>query len=508
MKYSGENETPAAEQKELPQPISPVIIISQDRLSAFMEINNPNNYPWTMAELMNILRDHGVVYGIMEGALAGIIDTYTGSMQIVAVGTPPNQPVDERVELLYNAKTTSPGDDSTEKVNYREKFTIPSVEPGTLLAVKHPGKPGDEGTTVTGQKIPPKEPAKVELRAGKGTQLCNEGLGVKSVISGRCWSQTRGRVTVVSIEPIYRHQGDVDIKTGNIRFKGNVEITGNVTDAMEVHVTETLRVAGFVSNAKIITGGDILVVKSVTGSNVRAGGIITTYNTFEKIFEELLNQLKSMERTIKQLYDASDAFREKGFGQLVMTLLDKKYYEVPKKVKQVHKLVFRYRDDLPDELVAAAASLHSLTGIKVLALTSFSELFAHLQASLEFIRQFKGHRANARINSIRNSVVEATGSIIVDGQGCLNSRLTAMGKIENRGVFRGGELYAREGITVNELGASFGTVTLARVDCSSTIIARVVHAGTLLQVGNRKYEVLTTTSLVKARLDGDGDIIL
>jgi len=505
---SKENKAPAAEQKEIPVPISPVITISQDKLSAFMEISNPNNYPWTMAELMGRLRDHGVVYGIMEGAVAGIMDTCTGSMQIAAVGTPPGQPVDERVELLFNETSSAPEDNSAEKVNYRERFSIPSVEPGTLLAVKHPGKPGDEGTAVTGHKIPPKEPAKVELRAGKGTKLCNEGLGVKSVISGRCWSQTWGRVTVVGIEPIYRHHGDVDIKTGNIRFKGNVEITGNVTDAMEVHVTETLRVAGFVSNAKIITGGDILVVKSVIGSNVRAGGIIAAYNSFEKVFEELLNQLKNMDQNINQLYAASDAFRDKGFGQLVMTLLDKKYHEVPKKVKQVQKLVFRYSVDLPEELVAAADVLKSLIGIKVLSLTSFKEVYTKLQASLEFIRQFKEHRANARINSIRNSVVEATGSIVVDGQGCLNSRLTAMGKIENRGVFRGGELYAREGITVNELGAPFGTVTVARVDSGSTIKARVVHVGTLLQVGNRKYEVLTTASSVKARLDGNGNIIL
>ena len=123
-------------------------------------------------------------------------------------------------------------------------------------------------------------------------------------------------------------------------------------------------------------------------------------------------------------------------------------------------------------------------------------------------KELKESKASARINSIRNSSVEATGNILVDGQGCFSSRLVALGKIQIQGVFRGGELYAREGIVVGELGAPIGTVTLARVDAGALIQARVVHAGTLLQIGVRKYEVMATTQPVRARLNQKGDIVL
>ncbi|MEW5954396.1 MAG: FapA family protein [Bacillota bacterium] len=494
-----------------PLSIPPAVIISQDKLSAFIKIVDPMNCSSDDKNLLDLLTSKGVVYGINKDILADLAFSRHAGLTLVAAGTPPGEPEDERVQLLFKENIESVlGSDSKDKIDYREIFKIPSVEPGTLLAVKHPGRPGTAGTAVTGEKTPPREPVAIELRPGKGAELTKDGQGVKSTGSGRPWAVTRGRVVQVGIEPAYRHQGDVDMKTGNIRFKGRVEITGNITDGMEVQVTDKLNVAGFVSKARILSGGDIHIIKTITGSTVRAGGNSATYAAFEKSFEELLVQLTSLNNAVVQLYSASPAFQEKGFGQVVMALLDKnkKFTGVHKLARYTQDMVTRCKVDLPEILLKTAGSLESLKGIHVLNLKNFDDLLANLNAGLQVIRELKENKASVRVSSIRNSVVETTGNILVDGQGCFSSRLIALGMIQIQGVFRGGELYAREGIAAGELGAPIGTVTMARVDDRATIKARIVHPGTLLQVGNRKYEVIVTTQPVRARLNRQGDLIL
>ena len=496
------------EEKVFTQPEPPVIIVSKDKMSVLMEIIDPVD-SLSEQDLQNMLKQRGVVHGIIEGALAELVTSRSGGPKLVAVGSPAGEPVNEKVEFLFKGgQEENSGSTDRDRIDFRETFDVPSVESGTVLAVKHPGQRGTTGTTVTGEQVPPREPAILELRAGKGAELIDEGRGIKSVTSGRPWSATRGRVVQVGVEQVYMHQGDVDLKTGNIRFKGQVDISGNVTDGMEVHVIGKLNVAGFVSNAKIITGGDVYITKGITGSNVRVGGNTAAYAAFEKNFEELLNQLRSLNNAVAQLYSASVAFKEKSFGQLVMILLDRKYLSVNKMVKNTQDMVRKCNIELPQELIKTANSLDSLIGLQVLSLKGFNELFTDLDASLSLIRQLKKHKANARINSVRNSVVETTGSILVEGQGCFSSRLVALGKINIQGVFRGGEIYAREGITVGELGTPTGTVTIVRVDQTAVIQAQVVHQGTLLQVGNRKYEVLVTSKSVRARLNPQGDVVI
>lgn len=70
---------------------------------------------------------------------------------------------------------------------------------------------------------------------------------------------------------MYIHHGDVDIKTGNLRFKGDVKIAGNVCEAMEVQVTGNVEVQGLVTMARVVSGGKIIILGNIVGSRLRAG---------------------------------------------------------------------------------------------------------------------------------------------------------------------------------------------------------------------------------------------
>ena len=68
----------------------------------------------------------------------------------------------------------------------------------------------------------------------------------------------------VTVEPVFRLKR-VDLSTGNLHFKGSLEIAGDVTEGMEVTATEQLTVGGIVEAARLQAGGDIVVMGGVIG---------------------------------------------------------------------------------------------------------------------------------------------------------------------------------------------------------------------------------------------------
>lgn len=111
-------------------------------------------------------------------------------------------------------------------------------------------------------------------------------------------------------------------------------------------------------------------------------------------------------------------------------------------------------------------------------------------------------------NSVWNSEIEATGDIKITGQGAFNSRLNSLGTITINGVLRGGDMYAQKGINAGEIGGPMGITTTVRTEKGCLIKARQVYVGTVLQIGSYTYKVNRENSMVLARLNEKGEIVL
>ncbi len=112
----------------------------------------------------------------------------------------------------------------------------------------------------------------------------------------------------VDCSPVFIHQGDINLSSGNLEFDGSAEVRGNIESGASVTVTENLIVTGtigqafinchgnlivkggivtserglvevggrlqaeFVENSRITVGGDMVISQSVINSNVIVGG--------------------------------------------------------------------------------------------------------------------------------------------------------------------------------------------------------------------------------------------
>ncbi|WXJ94396.1 hypothetical protein MCACP_08690 [Neomoorella carbonis] len=470
----------------------------------------------TREELLAEFNRQQVVYGIDEEAVQQAC-TATREMEIVvARGQPPQPPEDGRVEYLFCTSEMARREvNDEERVDYREMVVRASAAVGDLLAVKIPPRPGKPGMTVTGKAIPPPEPKDIELVAGKGTEVIDGQRCVARAEGRPQLSQRQGKV-IIDIVPVLVHRGDVDLASGNLKFKGCINITGNVTETMQVVATQDVEIGGDVTQATVRTGGSIFIRHNCIGSLLVAGGIKSIYQSAEPVLTDLAQQLSllqaaagQMERGARQRGRASSL----NTGYLISVLVENKFKKLPSLAAKLEQLI-RGAEGEPEEqnliqlgheLVRAfgtPAAIQSLNTVKLAQMTAAVEEMA------AYCRQLPPEGGNITLSYALNSKIQASGWVKVTGRGCFNTEIAAGDRVEIQGVFRGGSIYAGGDVYIKETGSSGGAKTLVRVAEGRVIKVGKIWPNCTLQIGKRIRQIDNEANQVMVYVNNDGDMIL
>jgi len=483
-----------------------ILAVTDDRLKAFVTIRDEAMVDESI--LAELIREKEIKYGIDRGILAEIVNTPRNGTFVIARGKPPRQGKDGFMQYLFTSRTPQ-REETEENVDFREIFNVPSVNANTVLAVYHPAEKGEDGVSVIGLPIPANPVIELTVRAGKGASLSADGLSVISTINGRPRGKKQGRNITVSVDAVYQHEGDVDIKSGNLRFNGDVVVTGNITENMIVEIKGNLRVMGFVSRSNVKVSGNLEVMKVITSGRINAGGTTASLTKIGHKLREINEDVMGIDNKAALLMKNIREHRHKiKFGQVVMVVLDKQYTGIGRKIHDFKELVSQYPSKTQAELDDVLAELAALSGLKALALPDLDGIKKSLAAAIAFLDTLDQEPSNVVAHSIWNSEVDATGNIKISGQGAFNSRVTALGSVDIKGVFRGGEVFAQQGIKAEEIGGPMGVKTVVRTQEGSVIKSNRVYNGAVLQIGSRSYTVHEDESMVLARIDERGNIVL
>lgn len=246
------------------------VLIEKNRLSAKIELieKSEEDLSLTYEELIRFLNEEKIIFGIKEDVVKEI-STQPLSFSypiIVAEGFPPKEGVD--AYLLDEVQSEKR--EKREKFNFRNVIQIPSVKAGQTLATIIPPTPGTTGTDVTGRMIPAKNGKPLKIRPGKNVIL--NGSTFYSTSDGQLSLTDK----MISVNPVYEVNGDLDLKTGNIDFIGNVVIRGNVPSGYEVKAGGDIKIFGLVEAAAIYAEGNIVISGGVSGSH--KGSLIANGN--------------------------------------------------------------------------------------------------------------------------------------------------------------------------------------------------------------------------------------
>ena len=234
----------------------------------------PDTDPGSVSEawLRTRLEELGVTHGILDDVVrefepARVLESVCG----IARGQSPRKGRDAGVTLTFDPETQhEPAAREDGGVDFRTTLAEQFVEADTVLARRQPPVEGTEGEDVFGQAVaPPRvQDRLLEQMAGPNTEVRGEELVAvetgQPVLAGQ-------RISVLQVIEV---PGDLDYSVGNIGFRGDVVVRGDVLPGFTIEASGSVSVSGVTEGASIQAGQGLTLGGVVGGHDtvLKAGG--------------------------------------------------------------------------------------------------------------------------------------------------------------------------------------------------------------------------------------------
>ncbi|MCI1477756.1 MAG: FapA family protein [Clostridium beijerinckii] len=468
--------------------------------------NIDNKYPpkYTAKELKELLYSKGIKYGIIEKELESICNEYNVEKKLVAKGVAAVDDIPDEIQVLFkDSEELIHYKDSEERVDYRNRFSIANVKIGDSIGRIIPGSLGNDGQDIYGVPVKRKTFKKAGVRIGEGCKLENNGI----IATSEGKPTYKGNTFIVN--KLYKVD-QVDLESGNIDFVGNVEVVGNVLEAMEVKAGNELHVGKNVESAILRSSGEIFIGGNILNSTVTAG----RENVGKKQYLESLRGLFSI---IRDLVDSTKQVKEhnllgsKKDGEIVKILIENKFKSLPKTCRSI--LNYNMSEGIQHSDVTTFI-INKLLGIGPLKINDINEfdIFKELlEEEICEIEDLMVIPTNIHLAYAQGSTIEASGSVFITGKGQYTCNIIALENIEftsEKSVCRGGTLSAGSEIKLKTVGSVAGVSTVLKVSKKGRITADIAYNNTIFCFGEKQIMLEVSSKNVEAYIDKTGEITI
>ena len=177
----------------------------------------------------------------------------------VAQGTEAEDGQDGYIDWAFDAEKESPGEN--DRIDWRNQNKVWSADKGELIGSLVPAVEGHDGVDVYGKQVPAKPGKPATLNAGPNVTVSKDGTKFLAEVAG----MVLRKGSTVRIDPVLKVRGNVDLDSGNIDFKGDITISGNVLDLFVVKATGSITIGGYVEAATVESGGNLTIKGGVSG---------------------------------------------------------------------------------------------------------------------------------------------------------------------------------------------------------------------------------------------------
>lgn len=454
-----------------------------------------------MKDVEELVKVEGLKSGLRMAELTSEMLKAPQSTQLIAVGKEPGVTRQPSIKYIFQDQAAAVDEDAI-RIDHYEVHGTEGVQEGAILAVKDPGQLGEQGVDVYGEPIFAEPLKPVQLSAGEGVALSEDGLQAIAVTAGLPSLQSG----VIRVTKVFELTGDADVATGNITMDGDIIIRGNVLENVKVQSKSGIIVVnGLVSGGTLRTGGSITVLRNVVRSQLYAGGASVTTMRLLNMIRRISSQLESLAVAYEAIVSQADNIP---FENLMRHLIELKFSDLPKDVKELSGELDQISKVSGDEALDFAALKKAMQDrlfiqdLALLKLNDIGQLQQLRQGVAATIAELEIHTAvesDVKVGYLQNSTVEASGGVEVSGKGCFYSTILAGTgfKIAN-GVFRGGQVTVNSGkIAAKELGGPTGIATTAQILRMGDITATLVHPNVSVVIGDQSFKFDETTSMVK-----------
>lgn len=264
----------------------PIVRIAYDEMEAYILLPQPEpDEVYSLEQLKAALVQSGVSVGIMEEQLRQLVDNGIYNVEVaVAQGIRPVDGVDGRYDYNFNANLDNkPKILPNGSADYWSVHSIEAVVAGQVIAIYHPAIEGRDGMTVKGKVMMARHGREQMPIKGKGFERLNDNLTYIASIDGKI-EMMNDRITILPVHEVY---GNAELAAGNIDFRGDIIIHGNVENGVVIRATGSITVDGVVEGCTLEAGKDIIIRSGMLGGNKASvktkGGVTAKFIEYTSI---------------------------------------------------------------------------------------------------------------------------------------------------------------------------------------------------------------------------------
>ncbi len=247
--------------------------VSENRVEAWIRVPKSVHGTSDIAPVKQLMKKRGIKYGIVDDEKIRVFIKECSDPHekfVVARGIAASVGNPAQINYNFNTESDSAGVINEDgSIDFTARGDSPFVKKGDVLAEKIPMQQPKSGMDVFGETLLVGGVDDIALEGGDGVEFSEDGLKLISTITGQPSMDVKG---VVSVLETFTVNGDVDFKTGNINFNGNVIVKGMVKEGFRVEcealtvneikggiidIRGDLKVSNGVVNAKIQTQGSV-----------------------------------------------------------------------------------------------------------------------------------------------------------------------------------------------------------------------------------------------------------
>jgi hypothetical protein len=414
---------------------------------------------------------------------------------VIAEGKPPTPSTDARLDFFFKENVEHFFTEVAGAVDFRNHLSIPSARKGDVLGKKIPAVMGEPGYDIYGKVLLPDPPKDFTLIAREHVHIDEQGQ-IIALKDGRP-RITGTTVKFVDISTAYIVPGNVDLRTGNIVFSGDVIVYGDVTENMIVESLGNVYVQGNVYGATITATGSVIIKGNIVRSHLYSGHFGVIYNRLFQYARQLSNDLKSLVDNARTLIQAvTEKKQHVNPGRVILILIEKKYKDVYRAAREILSVIANIHTIHKDTLVELKEKLEwFLQPMKIIMIESLDILVSlqkQLEETYQGIESLKESQAKIEINQCYLSVLKANGDILIRRDGVLQSQLHANSNIifyEETAVCRGSHLEAGGAISAMVVGDGASANTILKA--AKKIVVKEIHQGRVC-IGRYCREIFET----------------
>ncbi|MCY6370438.1 flagellar assembly protein A [Clostridium ganghwense] len=468
-------------------------------------------YPefYTEQEIKEQLNTSGIKFGIIEDNIAKSTKMEEVSNLLIAQGEEVIESIDDKIQINFSTEreTEQLEQDNKGRVDYKCIGHVKSVQKGEVLAVRHEGKNGKDGIDVKGTVKRHKVAKKIQLQVGEDCEFKDENTVVASM-EGK--PSVKG--TLFSVHQVHEVKSDVDLKTGNIEFIGDVIIHGSVKEGMQVNAGHDLFINKHVESAKISSKSDMEVRGHVINSTLSSGGEdIIKLNKMKKL-EKLNSALVELIKSVEQVKKLNLLGKNVHDGEIIKVLIENKFKHITGICNDYVKLIQGNANN--EEIKLASVIKQKLMGFAPISIKHYSELNVLIELINENIQIFRGILAvpvDMKIGYCQDSTLKSSGNIIITGKGEYVSEIIAHESIEftnPTSVARGGIIKAKNEIKCKKVGSEGGVSTKLIVEPGGNIWVGTAYQNTCFIIGGREYTLDSASKDIHAYLNSENELVV